>query len=227
MLAHELCLPFAPRAVAAALALGRTRLVWPGRVLRPEGAELMFLQMLGAGFDAQVVHGLQPWLKRGLGPTAYMAQGLREIVRYRFAPIRIEVDGTPIEAGSVIVSKGRLYGGRYQLAPEARPGMRGFTVAVFDRSGPWSALMYGAALPLNLLPHMPGLRLLRASEITVSSAHVPAQTDGDPAGEAPLTVTESPAAYFRGRGRRRCRPGNADSPSGLRVRRGPRVGTQP
>lgn len=192
VLAHELCLPFAPRAVAAALAFGRTRLVWPGRVRRPVGAELLFVQMLGAGFDAQVVHAMPVWLKRSFGSSAYVAQGLREIVRYRFAPIRIEVDGVVIEAGSVIVTKGRLYGGRYELAPGAQPGMRGFTVAVFDRSGPWSALMYGAALPLNLLPHMPGLRLLKAGEVIVSSAHIPAQTDGDPAGEAPFTVTDSP-----------------------------------
>jgi hypothetical protein len=38
---------------------------------------------------------------------------------------------------------------------------------------------------------MPGLRLLKAHEVTVSSAHIPAQTDGDPAGEAPFTVTDS------------------------------------
>src|SRR3984893_8872206 len=30
VLAHELALPFAPRAVAAALAFGRTRSLWPG-----------------------------------------------------------------------------------------------------------------------------------------------------------------------------------------------------
>jgi diacylglycerol kinase family enzyme len=39
---------------------------------------------------------------------------------------------------------------------------------------------------------MPGLRLLRAEEVTVTSAHVPAQSDGDPAGEAPLTVRDAP-----------------------------------
>ena len=32
VLAHELALPFAPRAVAAALAFGRTRPLWPGMV---------------------------------------------------------------------------------------------------------------------------------------------------------------------------------------------------
>src|SRR5215469_5904101 len=49
VLAHELGLPFAPRAVAAALAFGRTRDVWPGLARGPDG-ERLFVQMLGVGF---------------------------------------------------------------------------------------------------------------------------------------------------------------------------------
>ncbi len=125
-----------------------------------------------------------------MGRNAYVVQGLRELSRYRFAPIRLLVDGCAMEVGSVIVTKGQYYGGAFQLAPGASPGQRGFTVALFDRSGPLSAMLYGAALPLDLLPRMPGLRLLRAAEIVIATDHVPAQTDGDPAGRAPLTVTE-------------------------------------
>ena len=50
-------LPFAPRAVAAALAFGRTRPLWPGVARGADGSRL-FVQMLGVGFDAQVVHRL-------------------------------------------------------------------------------------------------------------------------------------------------------------------------
>src|SRR3954454_17661326 len=46
VLAHELALPFAPRAVAAALAFGRTRLLWPGMARGAEASRL-FVQMLG------------------------------------------------------------------------------------------------------------------------------------------------------------------------------------
>src|ERR1700690_3538688 len=51
VMAHELALPFAPRAVAAALAFGRTRTLWPGQVNSHDGPRL-FVQMLGVGFDA-------------------------------------------------------------------------------------------------------------------------------------------------------------------------------
>jgi diacylglycerol kinase family enzyme len=146
------------------------------------------------GLDAQVVHRLPGALKRALGRGAYVVQTLREMVRYDYAPIRLRIDGREAEAGSVIVSKGTLYAGQYMLAPDARPGEPGFTVALFERSGPWSALMYGAALPLNLLPCAPGLRLIRASHVEIlGHGEVPAQADGDPAGEVPITVVDAAA----------------------------------
>jgi diacylglycerol kinase family enzyme len=193
VLAHELGLPFDPRGVAAALAFGRTRAVWPGIATGPLGARV-FVQMLGAGFDAQVVRNLPVALKRVLGRAAYVAQSLRELPRYGFRPIAVTIDGVDTEVGSVIVSKGHFYGGCYTLAPGASPVERGFTVALFDRAGPFSALAFGAALPLNLIPHMPGMRLIRAHEVTISTATVPTQTDGDPAGTGPLTVRDAPRA---------------------------------
>lgn len=200
VLAHELGLPFAANAIVAALAFGRVRLVWPGLARRdgpvaPDGRpaeQTQFVQMLGAGFDAQVVHRMSAPLKRALGPVAYVAQGLRELGRYPFTPISIAVDGVAMQVGSVIVTKGHYYGGRHALAPGASPLRPGFTVAAFDRAGPWAALLYGAALPAGVLPRMPGLRLLRAAEVTIATAHVPAQADGDPAGVGPLTVTDAP-----------------------------------
>jgi YegS/Rv2252/BmrU family lipid kinase len=188
VLARELNLPLAPRAVAAALAFGRTRALWPG-IARGGGADRVFVQMLGVGLDAQVVHRMPGALKRALGRSAYVVQTLRELTRYDYTPIRLRIDGRESEAGSVIVSKGTLYAGQFMLAPSARPGEPGFTVALFERSGPWSALMYGAALPLNLLPCAPGLRLIRASHVEIlGHGEVPAQADGDPAGEVPITV---------------------------------------
>jgi diacylglycerol kinase family enzyme len=185
VLAHELNLSFAPTAVAGALAFGRTRELWPGIASSDTGSKL-FVQMLGTGFDAQVVHHLSLPLKRALGKAAYVLQGLRETLRYRFPMIPVTIDGTTTEAGSVIVTKGRYYAGRHTLAPDACVTAPGFTIALFDRSGPFSALAYGAALPLNLLGSMPGIRLLRGEEIRIGP-HM-AQTDGYPAGSGPIVV---------------------------------------
>ena len=192
VLARELGLSFAPHAVAAALAFGRTRRIFPG-IARTEAGERLFVQMVGAGFDAAVVRHLPIPLKRAIGRSAYVLQSLREAGRYAFAPIRLRLDGEATEAGSVIVTKGRLYAGPFLLAPDASPTRPGFTVALFERSGPLAALAYGAALPLDLLPAMPGLRLARASEVEIVAPGVPTQADGDPAGETPVRLTDAPA----------------------------------
>lgn len=194
VLAHELDLPFAPRAVAASLAMARTCDIWPGEFhssndrCRPSG---MFVLMLGAGFDAQVVHRISLPMKRRIGALAYALQAGRELARYRFSPIRLHVDGSPYEAASVIVSKGSLYGGKYLLAPNMTPTRQGFTVALFQHAGPVAALCYGAALPLGLLPHMPGLRLMSAREVSIDGPAVPVQADGDVVGSAPLRIADA------------------------------------
>jgi YegS/Rv2252/BmrU family lipid kinase len=193
VLAHELGLPFAPRAVAAALAFGRTRLLWPGQAHGPDGTR-MFVQMLGVGFDAHVVCHLPFPLKKALGKGAYVLQSLREMVRYKFPPIRLRIDDVETDAASVIITKGCLYGGRFRLVSDAVPAEPGFSVVLFDWSGPGAALMYGAALPLHLLGHAPGVRHVRARRIDfISNQTVPVQADGDPAGTAPLSVTDAPA----------------------------------
>jgi diacylglycerol kinase (ATP) len=174
VMAHELALPFEPRAVAAALAFGRTRPLWPGVARAAEGSRL-FVQILGVGFDAHVVHRLPVGLKRVFGRSAYALQTLREMAVYRFTPIHLRLDGEETQAASVIVCKGRLYGGRFLLAPTACAEEPGFSVILFDHAGAGAALLYGAALPLDLLAYAPGVRHIRARRIDfIGNEAVPA-----------------------------------------------------
>ncbi|MBN8875751.1 MAG: diacylglycerol kinase family lipid kinase [Rhodospirillales bacterium] len=193
VLAQELGLPFAPRAVAASLAFGRTQPLWPGVAKGPAG-ERVFVQMLGVGFDAHVVHTLPPGLKRVCGRGAYVLQSMSALFRYDYPTIRLRLDGAETEAASVIVSKGVLYGGHYRVARDATPHAPGFSVVLFDHGGPGAAALYGAALPLNLLARAPGVRHLRATCVEfLGNAPLPAQTDGDAAGFAPSLVVDAAA----------------------------------
>ena len=192
VLAHELGLPLSPRAVAAALAFGRSRALWPGQANGPAGHRL-FVQMLGVGFDAHVVQNLHLPTKKLLGKNAYVLQSVRELARYKFPMIRLCIDGIETEAGSVIISKGRMYGGRFRLTADRLSGTRGFSVVLFDRAGPCAAAMYGIALPLNLIGRAPGVRHIRGRRIDfLQNVPLPAQADGDGAGMAPLWVSDAP-----------------------------------
>jgi diacylglycerol kinase family enzyme len=201
VLAKEYKLPTAPRAVANALAYQRTRLLWPG-IARLEGREHVFVQMVGLGFDGAVVHGLQPLLKRVIGRGAYVWQSLWESVAYRFPKVRLSVDGTDYEAASVVVSKGRLYGGPYLLAPNAAPTEPGFQVALFETPGTFAALLSGAALPLGLLPRCPGVRVVagRCVEFAAGNGPIMTQSDGDALVGTPWQVVDagSPIAVVVG-----------------------------
>ncbi len=193
VLAHELQLPTGAVGLAATLASNHTRPLWPG-IARGRSGERLFVQMLGIGFDAHVVHHVSRLAKRALGKGAYVAQTLRELPRYGFAPIRLLIDGEEAVAGSVIVAKGSLYGGPYLLAPDARPDAPGFSVMLFEHAGIGAALIAGAALPLNRLGRVPGVVHRRASEIRfLDHDSRPAQTDGDPAGNTPLHVMDASA----------------------------------
>lgn len=192
VLAKEYRLSNTPRAIANALAYRRTATLWPG-IARMEAREHVFVQMIGLGFDGAVVHGLRPLLKRMIGRGAYVWQSMWESVAYRFPRVRLCVDGQPYEAASVVVSKGRLYGGPYMLAPRAAPTRPGFQVALFENSGTLPALLSGAALPLNLLPHCPGVRVVAGSQVEFSWGNTPilTQSDGDALAGTPRMVVNA------------------------------------
>ncbi len=80
--------------------------------------------MLGVGFDAHVVRNLPFPMKKLFGKGAYVLQSMRELTRYRFPVIRMRIDDSETEAASVIISKGRLYGGRFRLTGDAVSGDR-------------------------------------------------------------------------------------------------------
>ena len=192
VLALELGLPRAPAQAAAVLAMGRTALLHPGLARYADGRELLFVQMFGAGFDAAVVHNLSTPLKRAIGKGAYVWQTLREMPRYGFAPIRAVIDGRAQDAASVIVTKGRLYAGRFLLAPGADPRAEGFHAVLFRDAGVVAAMRYGAALPLGLLPQMRGVEIRQATAVRLEGGSIPAQADGDGAGCLPATITAAP-----------------------------------
>ncbi len=193
VLSHELGLPHHAKALAAALAFGRTRTLWPG-VAEGMNGERVFVQMLGVGLDAQVVHRVNHRLKRAIGRQAYTLQTLREIGRYDYEPVRVRIDGIATEAASVVVSKGRFYGGTYTLAPLARCSEPGFSVALFRHSGARAAIGYGAALVLDRLGRAHSLERVRARRIEIQGKMQPAQADGDPAGMTPIAIRDADVA---------------------------------
>lgn len=154
-----------------------------------------FVLMAGAGFDAAVVHGLNPGLKRLIGKGAYMAESLRQMLAYPFPPIALRLDGTALTAASVLVLNGRRYAGPYTCAPDGDLWTPGFQVVLFADAGAGAVARYGAALLADRLPLARGVRILPAREVLIEGpAGIAIQADGDAAARGPARITLDPAA---------------------------------
>jgi YegS/Rv2252/BmrU family lipid kinase len=187
VLAAELGMETIPDAVAA-IAAASTCAIWPGLA---NGRA--FAMMAGVGFDAHVVAGVNPRWKRKIGKLAYVAEMLRQALRFRFPLYRVRLDGVWHEAGSVVVAKGHYYGGRFVLAPEARPDRPEFQVCLFTKRGRLALLLYALALPLGLVPRLKSIRLLPAREVAIEGPEGdPVQGDGDVIAHLPVTIQLAP-----------------------------------
>jgi YegS/Rv2252/BmrU family lipid kinase len=199
VLAREIGVGTGAQSLAAALLDGAPTPLAVAHRIGDDGSAAYFLLMLGVGFDAHVVAGVSDVMKRRLGKGAYVWRSLVEMLRYRDRRYRVEVDDAVHEAASVIVSRGRFYGGAFVVAPAADLRQAALSVCLFERGGRWQVLRYGAALMTGRLPGAAGYRVIDADRVRIASLDggagdrpEPVQVDGDNAAALPLSVTLAP-----------------------------------
>ncbi len=153
-----------------------------------------FLMMAGIGFDANVVHGIVPRLKRLLGKGAYVLESLRQLWRYSFPAFTFMIDGVAVTAASGIIANGHYYGGRFVCAPNARLTDPDFQVCLFMRTGRFNVARYAIAMAMGRLPALADVKLMTAKRVQVTcvphdhNAAQPVQGDGDTIGSLPVTI---------------------------------------
>jgi diacylglycerol kinase family enzyme len=99
-------------------------------------------------------------------------------------------DGVRHEAGTVIVAKGKHYGGGFISAPKADLHDPSFQVCLFGHSGPWHALRYALALLMGRLHRLKDVKIIEATHIAIEGrADEPIQCDGDAVATLPASVS--------------------------------------
>src|SRR5512140_2215904 len=97
-----------------------------------------FVLLASAGFDAEVVERMNSRQKNFLGIAAYVLSGARHLLRSQ-PTLWLEFPGRErVEAQSVIVARGRKYGGNVTIAPEGDISGETFQVIALLRKGRWS-----------------------------------------------------------------------------------------
>jgi diacylglycerol kinase (ATP) len=159
-------------------------------VYLPRANGRRFTMMVGVGFDAHVVAGVNCRLKHSLGKAAYVLAFARTVWRFPYRCYDVIVDGHAYRAASVVIANGHFYGGRFSCAPDARLDEPDLHVCLFLRTGRWSTLRYAISLLLGSLPRRQDVEIVRGRTIEVrGETGEPVQCDGDAAATLPLMVS--------------------------------------
>lgn len=190
VLAAEIGLATDADSIARTILVGLPRPVSLGRA-----NERRFLMMVGAGFDAHVVRDVRPVIKAWLGRAAYVLASLRQLFVFRFRGYRVVVDGQPFEAGSVVVSNGRYYAGKFVCAPAGDIERPELEVCLFQRNDRIGVVLYAVALFTGSLGRLRSYRVVPGTAVEIiGEPGEPLQGDGDVVGTLGAEIASLPSA---------------------------------
>lgn len=165
VLAIEIGLPLKAENIASMLLGGPAELIGTGLV---EGE--IFLLMVGIGFDGEIVHGIDPKLKRFWGKGAFIWSGLKTWVRGPGHEISLAVDGREKQAAWVIVTNARHYAGPFVLAQKAKITEPGLTLFLFRKKSRLAFAVYLAALGLGLVERLRSVEVILSARDRIQGA---------------------------------------------------------
>jgi len=180
--AKELGLPSSVQGCIALLEEGKTISV---PLAKANGR--YFVLLASAGFDAEVVERMSHRAKNVLGIAAYLLAGARHLLRSQ-PTLWLELPGRErVEAQSVIVVRGKKYGGNVTIAPEGNLAGDTFQVVALLRKGRWSIVKF--ALDVLRGKHTASRHvMIRETPSLVVRCRIPSavQVDGDYLGPLPV-----------------------------------------
>ena len=192
--ARELALPIGMDAAWQTVLSGREVRIDLPSVHLNKGVSRYFAQLAGAGLDARAVELVDWSLKKKVGPLAYVYAGLKALLR---TPSTITVTGgnRTLKGQLVLIGNGRLYGGNYELFPEADLSDGLLDVCVFPKVNWYTLLRCGPELLLRQKVPSSQVQVLRADSVTLhSSDDTPIEVDGELAGRLPAAFRVRPRA---------------------------------
>ncbi len=155
-----------------------------------------FLLMAGAGFDAHIVHSLNPELKERHGKLAYWITGFREVGR-RLEEFNARVGERDFQCSFALASHVRNYGGTFEIARQASLFRDDFDIVLFEGANALIYAKYLAGVMTRGLDRMKGITTLRSERVELygpADQRIYLQVDGEAAGRLPATIETVPNA---------------------------------
>jgi diacylglycerol kinase (ATP) len=194
--ARELGMPMQLEAAWKAILGGKETLIdLPGMEYTSNGASQRryFAQLAGAGLDARAIELVNYSLKKKIGPLAYVVAGLRALLGAQ-TTITAAGEGCSVSGQLVLVGNGRLYGGPYDLFPEADLRDGRLEVCVFPRVNWLTLALCGPGLLLRgRIPKSAHVSFRAQSFTLTSPTRTPLEADGELVGQLPATFSLQPS----------------------------------
>lgn len=192
--ARELGIPFRPMAAARTVIDGRIEQVDLGIA-----NERYFLLMAGIGFDGEVVRRAQSLErhKKRFGVLPYVAASITTVPLYTGADVELRYEAVirRVQALMLVVGNTRLYGGRFQLTPNAVANDGWLDLCIVKGRGPLALLRHTLPLLLSGKATHSDVEILRVRELSVHADEPLAlQLDGEFNGMTPVTIRVAPRA---------------------------------
>ena len=188
------------RDAARALLAGRVQPIDLGYAENGKGNGRYWLLWLGLGTDGFLVKNVEPrpkWSKR-LGSYGYLIQGLGILPKLPMMQMTLSVDGRQFseEIVLLLVSNCRRYaGGEVVLSPQAKMDDGLLEISFFHGRGATCALRHLMKMKLGRHLDADDVTLVNGRSLTIQSKlPMPAQMDGEPVANMPLTCIIKPKA---------------------------------
>jgi YegS/Rv2252/BmrU family lipid kinase len=148
-----------------------------------------FAQLGGAGLDARAIELVKWRVKKCVGPLAYVLAGLHAVAG---PPSTITVEGGQhsLTGQLVLIGNGRLYGGQFEIFPNAHLSDGLLEVSVLPRANWFTLLRCAPALLFRARLPASSARLFQAETLTLTSpSPAPLQVDGELIGKLPANFS--------------------------------------
>lgn len=172
------------RAQETKIDLGRVDFVDEGKP-----AQRYFMQLAGAGLDARAIELVSWKLKKKAGPLAYVVAGLQALAEKQ-PKLTVTANGKTLAGELALLGNGKLYGGTFDIFPEAdlRDGL--LDVCVFPSVGLTSLLQLVPKFVASKKLSERRVLRLRAEKFELASAMPAAfELDGEWIGHLPATFS--------------------------------------
>jgi diacylglycerol kinase (ATP) len=152
-----------------------------------------FVQLAGAGLDAEVVSQTPPDSKKNFGPVSYILT-LAQVAARKPPCLHLSTPGGIQKTGRfVLIGNGRLYGGPFTLFKDAKIDDGLLDVLLFQNQSHWDIIRYLQAIAFGAHPDLHDVEYFQTPALRLECDQpVPFEVDGEMAGSLPCVFSFSP-----------------------------------